>query len=89
MRLDLVDCRDELRLVKQAAEVVGVKVRDADGPSAVVPVHALECAPRLDEVANGRQRPVDEEEIDIFEAKVAQCPVKGGESIAVRVVVVV
>ena len=71
MELDLVDGRHASRLGGEALEMRDLEVRDADRPRAAVGLELLERLPGRDEVAvvERRQRPVDEEQVDVVEAK--------------------
>ena len=55
----------------QPPQVLGLEVRDADGPGAALAVELLERLPGRDEVTvvAHRQRPVDEEQVDVVDAE--------------------
>ena len=78
VQLDLVDRRHDVGLGGQALEVRDLEVRDADRAGAAVALELLERLPRRDEVAvvERRQRPVDEEQVDVVEAERRQRPVE-------------
>ena len=67
VEFDLVDRRSNRGLLQQPLDVVRLEVGDSDRPGASGAVDLLERLPRLDEVANARQRPVDQEEIQVVE----------------------
>ena len=79
VHLDLVDRRDDVALAVQPPQVVGLEVGDADGPGAPLAVELLQGLPGRDEVAvvPGRQRPVDEEQVEVVDAQRLQRLVKG------------
>jgi hypothetical protein len=69
---------------------MGVEVRDADrlGPAGAVDL--LQRLPRLDVVdVDGRQRPVDEEQVDVVELQLGERPVEGPERVVPAVEAVV
>jgi hypothetical protein len=78
MQLDLVHRRDGVRLGGEPLEMLDLEVRDADRSRAAVGVELLERIPRRDEVAavQRRQRPVDEEEVDVVGAELLERPVE-------------
>ena len=71
VELDLVDRRHVVALGREALEMVDLEVRDADRARAAVALELLERLPGRDEVAvvERRQRPVDEEQVDVVEAE--------------------
>ena len=74
MELDLVHRRHDVRLRGQALEMRHLEVRHADRARAAVLAELLERLPGRDEVAvvEGRQRPVDEEQVDVVGAELGQ-----------------
>src|SRR5579875_186989 len=78
--LDLVGGRDHGRLGEEPVEVVLLEVRDADRPDLAALVHLLHRLPRLDEVADARQRPVHEEEVDVAEVERLEALLEGAGS---------
>src|SRR5439155_11272965 len=72
-------------------EVVDLEVRDTDRPGATVPLELLERLPRRHEVAvvERRERPVDEEQIDVVEAERGQRAVERGARVVGAVEAVV
>ena len=74
MDLDLVDRRDDVGLGGQPLQVRDLEVRDADRAGAAVGLELLERLPGRDEVAvvAGRQRPVDQEQVDVVGAELLE-----------------
>src|SRR5580693_4954831 len=71
VHLDLVDGGDDVAVAVQPPQVLRLEVGDADGPGAALSVELLERLPGRDEVTAvaRRQRPVDEEQVDVVEAE--------------------
>jgi hypothetical protein len=71
MHLDLVDRRDDIGLALQPAQVVDLEVGDPDRAGPPLAVELLQRLPGGDEVpaVAGRQRPVDQEQVDVVEAE--------------------
>src|SRR5215469_10967234 len=69
--LDLIDRRDDVGLAVQPPQVMGLEVGDPDGPGPALAVELLQRPPGLYEVTAvpGRQRPVDQEEVDVLGAE--------------------
>src|SRR5258706_11540841 len=92
MELDLVDGGRHLGLARQSLQVGDLEVADADRPGSALLLELLKRLPRRDEVAavQGRQGPVDQEQVDVVDAQLGQCPVErtAGVSWPVKAVVV-
>src|SRR6476660_5033493 len=89
MHLDLVHGRRHVGLAVDPAQVGRLEVGDADGADPAAGVDLLHRLPGLDEVANGGQRPVHEEQVEVPEVEVLQRLVEGGQRVVVRVEAVV
>jgi len=78
VHLDLVDRGRDLGLLVQPPDVVRLEVRHADGPGPAVPVELLQSPPGRHEVTAvpGRQRPVDQEQVDVIGAQCLQAVVE-------------
>ncbi len=88
VQLDLVDRRDDRRLADQPLQVLGKEVGDTDGPDPAVGVQLLERLVRVDVRAPGRQRPVDQVEVDVVQAELLQRRVEGAQRGVVPLVAV-
>src|SRR5450755_562788 len=72
VELDLVDGRNDVGVLAQPVEVRGPEVRDTDRPRLARSHQLLERLPRVDVQVTLRQRPVDQDQVDIVEAQPAQ-----------------
>ena len=74
MQLDLVDGGGDVGLGGEPLEVRDLEVRDADRAGAAVGLELLERPPGRDVVAvvEGRQRPVDQEQVDVVDAELGE-----------------
>src|SRR6201996_7979637 len=79
MHLDLVDRGDNLGLTVQPPQVMGLEVGHADGPGPAFAVELLQRPPGLHEVTAvpARQRPVDQEQVDVLGAESLERPCEG------------
>ena len=77
VQLNLIEDRHDAGFARDALEVLGLEVGDADRPNAALLFQADEGPPRIDVKSAARRRPMDEIEIDIVETQPAQAPVKG------------
>ena len=69
MELDLVDDRCLTRLLNQTVEMLGHKVRDADGADPPVLFRLDKGTPRLDVFVLFRVRPMQQEQVPIVEIR--------------------
>ncbi len=72
VELDLVDRGHHLGLRHQPPEVVGLEVRHPDGAGKAGRLQALEGPPGREVEVTLRQWPVDEQQVDLLEAKALQ-----------------
>src|SRR5207244_12890560 len=79
LNLYLDDGWDDLGFTVQPPQMVGLEVGDADGPGPAFAVELLQRPPGLHEVAAvpGRQRPVDQEQVDVLSAERLERPFEG------------
>ena len=70
VHLDLVDRGDDLALVEQAAQVMLMEVRHPDGAHPAGREHLRHGPPGVDEVAHLRQRPVDQEQVQVVDVQI-------------------
>src|ERR1700761_544116 len=87
VQLDLVDGGDDLGLIEQVREVLDHEVADADGADLAVLEQRLQrpvCLERLVEV--GRQRLVQDQQVDLVDAEFAGALVEGVQRLVIPVV---
>ena len=91
VQLDLVDRGDDVALGREALEVGDLEVRDADRAGPAVRLELLEHLPGGGEVAvvERRQRPVDQEEVDVVRAELGERRLERAARVVGRVVAVV
>lgn len=88
VQLDLVDGRDDGRRLDQLLQVLRVEVGDTDGLDPAVRVELLEGLVRVDVLAPGRQRPVDQIQVEVVQAELLQGRVERAERGVVPLVAV-
>src|SRR5260221_10574032 len=72
MELDLIDGRQRLRLPLQAFQVLDPEVGDADRAGSALLMDPLEGAPGIEEAILGRDRPVDQVEVEAIQPEAVE-----------------
>ena len=85
VQLDLVHGGPDARALDDLVDLGGGEVRDPNRPRLPLRAQVDQRLPRLDVPADRRQRPVDEVQVDVVEAKAGQALVEPGEGLAASV----